>query len=82
MDGRQRAYDNIYIEAHSQIRGGVPPRLPGGDGEGVLAPFTLRLYNDSRPHQALGYRTPAEVYGVRDGPTDRSDSRDPRMSPP
>jgi putative transposase len=24
----------------------------------------FRFYNDERPHQSLGYRTPAAVYGV------------------
>ena len=29
--------------------------------------FCLRFYNDQRPHQALGYRTPAEVFHGEQG---------------
>ena len=65
MDGRGRALDNIFIErfwrtlkyediyikAYDTV-----PRLMGGLG--AYFPF----YNHERPHQSLGYRTPAEVY--------------------
>ena len=33
----------------------------------------FRLYNNQRPHQALGYRTPAEVFhGAGNAPTEES----------
>lgn len=70
MDGRGRALDNIfserfwrtvkyediYIKEYDTV-----PSLMGGLGD--YFPF----YNNERPHQSLGYRTPAEVYWARDG---------------
>lgn len=68
MDGRGRALDNIYIERfwrsakyeniYIKEYGTVPSLM---DGLGEYFPF----YNDERPHQSLGYRTPAEVYWGR-----------------
>jgi len=68
QDGRGRALDNvfverlwravkyedIYIKDYEQV-----PELESG----LTAYFPF--YNEERPHQSLGYRTPAEVYGVR-----------------
>ena len=65
MDGKGRFLDNIFIErlwrslkyeevfikaygSVAEARGGI-----GG---------WLGFYNDERPHQALGYRTPREVF--------------------
>lgn len=65
MDGRGRAYDNIFIERfwrslkYEDIylhRYETVPALTSG----VTAYLTL--YNNERPHQSLGYRTPAELY--------------------
>jgi putative transposase len=67
MDGRGRAFDNIFIERlwrtvkyeDVYIHGYETPaeaRL----GLGRYFPF----YNFQRLHQALDYRTPAEVYGI------------------
>lgn len=70
MDGVRRAYDNIFVERLwrslkyeevclrdyamvTEARRGI------GDW--------FEFYNHRRPHQALNYRTPAEVYGIRDG---------------
>ncbi len=65
MDGRGRAYDNIFVERlwrsvkheHVYLHG------HGTVGE-LLAGLTeyFVLYNAERPHQALGNRTPDEVY--------------------
>jgi putative transposase len=67
MDGVGRAYDNIFVERlwrslkYEQVYlheyGNV---LEARRGIGGWFDF----YNHRRPHQALDYRTPAEVYGV------------------
>jgi putative transposase len=65
MDGRGRALDNVFVErlwrslkyeevylkAYRNVR-----EMEAG----LVGWFTF--YNDERPHQGLGYRTPAEVY--------------------
>jgi putative transposase len=67
MDGRGRAFDNIFIERlwrsvkyeevyiHDYQ---IPAEARLGLGR------YLNFYNQERPHQALAYRTPAEVYGL------------------
>ena len=65
MDGRGRAFDNIFIERlwrsfkyediYIKEYDSVPLLFSG-----VSAYF--RLYNFDRPHQHLAYRTPADVY--------------------
>jgi putative transposase len=65
MDGRGRALDNIFTERlwrtikydHVYLHDYESPR----QCRQLLGAF-LRRYNDQRLHQALGYRTPAEVY--------------------
>jgi putative transposase len=66
MDGRGRALDNVFVERlwRSVKYEEVYLRDYGGmkdaqRGLGEYFPF----YNEQRPHQALGYRTPATVYG-------------------
>jgi putative transposase len=44
-------YEEVYLREY---------RTPRQAREGVGQ--YLALYNDERPHQALGHRTPAEVY--------------------
>ena len=65
MDGRGRALDNVFVERlwrtvkyeDIYIRGyGAVPELHRGLGR------YFGFYNDERPHQSLGYRTPAAVY--------------------
>jgi putative transposase len=65
MDGKGRCLDNVFVERlwrsvkyeDIYINGyGAVPELEGGLGR--YFPF----YNEERPHQALDYRTPAEVY--------------------
>ena len=51
-------YEDIYIKDYETV-----PELESG-----LAAY-FRFYDEERPHQSLGYRTPAEVYraGFRGG---------------
>jgi putative transposase len=66
MDGRGRALDNVFVErlwrsvkyeeVYLQDYGGM------GDAQRGLGRY-FRFYNEERPHQALGYRTPRCAYG-------------------
>lgn len=72
MDGRGRAFDNIFIERlwrsvkyeevylHDYQ---TPAEARLGLGQ------YFEFYNHQRPHQAMDYRTPAEIYGL--APTGR-----------
>lgn len=67
MDGRGRAYDNIFVErlwrsvkyeeVYLHEYQTVAEAVYGLDQY-------FGFYNDERPHQSLNYRTPAEVYGA------------------
>ena len=65
MDGRGRAHDNIFTERlwrsvkYEEVYL-KEYRSPREAREGLRR--YLEFYNNRRPHQALGYRTPAEVY--------------------
>ena len=67
MDGRGRAHDNIFIERlwrsvkYEDLYLKDYASVPDLDA-GLEAYF--RFYNHERPHQSLGYRTPAEVHGA------------------
>lgn len=65
MDGRGRAFDNIFTERlwRSVKYEEVYPKDYGDVDEARrnLAAY-FELYNTARLHQALGYRTPAEVH--------------------
>jgi len=70
MDGRGRAYDNIFIERlwwsvkHEEVY------LRDYDSVTAAREWLGRyfgFYNYDRPHQSLGWRTPATVYGATDG---------------
>jgi putative transposase len=68
MDGRGRALDNVFIE---RLWRSLKYELiyPGDFASGEeLFPALERyfhFYNHLRPHQALGYRTPAELFPHR-----------------
>ena len=73
MDGRGRCYDNIFVERLWRTVKYEEVFLrdyadPVEARQGLRAYF--RFYNAQRPHQALDYRTPAEVYfaGYSAGP--------------
>ena len=70
MDGVRRAYDNIFVERlwrslkyeEVYLRDyGMVLEARRGIGD------WFEFYNHRRPHQALKYRTPAEVYGIKIG---------------
>ena len=65
MDGRGRALDNIFVERLWRTVKYEEVYLkdygtPGEARQGLEEFF--QLYNGQRPHQALGYQTPATVY--------------------
>ena len=65
MDGRGRCYDNIFVERLWRTVKYEEVYLKDY-GEPLEARRELSeyfgFYNEERPHQALEYRTPAEVY--------------------
>ena len=69
MDGRGRAIDNVFIERlwrsvkYEEVY--LRDYPDGWQAEASLATY-FRFYNEERIHQALGYRTPWEVYRERD----------------
>jgi len=68
MDGRGRALDNVFIE---RLWRSLKYELiyPGDFTSGADLFHALdryfRFYNHRRPHQALGYRTPADLFPHR-----------------
>jgi putative transposase len=64
-DGRGRALDNVFVERlwrsvkYEDIYIKDYERVP--DLESGLTAY-FQFYDEERPHQSLGYRTPAEVY--------------------
>jgi len=70
MDGRGRAFDNIFIERlwrtvkYEDIY--LKDYSTGGALHTGLTHY-FHFYNEERPHQSLGYRPPAEVYALRSG---------------
>ena len=65
MDGRGRAIDNVFIERlwrsvkYEEVY--LKDYATGWEAEDSLGSY-FRFYCDERIHQALGYRTPAELY--------------------
>jgi len=68
MDGRGRALDNVFVERlwrsvkYEEVY--LKDYQNGWEAEASLESY-FRFYNQERIHQALGYRTPAEVYAER-----------------
>jgi putative transposase len=68
MDGRGRALDNVFIERlwrsvkYEEVY--LRDYTDGWHAEASLATY-FRFYNNERIHQALGYRTPLEIYRER-----------------
>jgi len=65
MDGRGRLYDNIFVERlwrsvkYEEVYLHDYKIVP--EARTQLSAY-FEFYNDERPHEALGYRTPHEVY--------------------
>ena len=65
MDGRGRVYDNIFVERlwrsvkYEEVY--LHDYQTVAEARTHLAAY-FEFYNDERPHEALGYRTPHEVY--------------------
>jgi putative transposase len=73
MDGRGRWLDNVFVERlwrslkYEEVHlkayaNGLEARIGIGQW--------LRFYNESRPHQALGYQTPAATWAAEVSPVD------------
>lgn len=65
MDGRGRFFDNIFIERLWRTVKYEDIYLKGYETVPALATGLgdyFQLYNFDRPHQSLGYRTPADVH--------------------
>ena len=68
------------VVAHGEVRGGVPESLrQRGEARRELGAY-FRFYNDQRPHQALGYKTPGEVFSEGTAPQNE-ESTAQRWSP-
>jgi len=72
MDGRGRAMDNIFVERlwrsvkYEEVYLNDYEQVP--EAVRNLRKY-FRFYNQERPHQALGYQTPAAIYfGKPKGP--------------
>lgn len=65
MDGRGRVYDNIFVERfwrsvkYEEVYLHDYETVP--EARRRLSDY-FAFYNEERPHEALGYRTPHEVY--------------------
>ena len=65
MDGRGRALDNVFVERlwrtvkYEEVY--LKDYLRVFDLEDGLTTY-FRFYNEQRPHQALGYKTPHHMY--------------------
>ena len=65
MDGKGRALDNVFVERlwrtvkYEEVY--LHDYANGAECHAGLGAY-LKFYCDERPHQALAYRTPAEVY--------------------
>ena len=76
MDGKGRYRDNIFVERlwrtvkYEEVY--LKAYTSTSEARRELGAY-FRFYNNQRPHQALGYRTPAEVFHqVRNAPSEES----------
>jgi putative transposase len=70
MDGKGRYTDNLFIERlwrtvkYEEVY--LKAYASGREARAEIDAY-FRFYNTQRPHQALGYRTPAEVFNCQTG---------------
>ena len=76
MGGKGRYSDNIFVERlwrtvkYEEVY--LKAYTSGSEARRELGAY-FRFYNNQRPHQALGYRTPADVFHqVRNAPAEES----------
>jgi putative transposase len=68
MDGKGRVFDNIFTERlwrsvkYEEVY--LKAYKDGWEAQQSMGQYFV-FYNTSRPHQALGYQTPAEVYRAK-----------------
>ena len=79
MDGKGRYRDNIFVERlwrtvkYEEVY--LKAYANASETRRELGAY-FRFYNNQRPHQALGYRTPAEVFhGSGNAPAEESKTR-------
>ena len=79
MDGKGRYSDNIFVERlwrtvkYEEVY--LKAYTDGRQAKADLDAY-FHFYNNQRPHQALGYRTPAEVFNGNSAQSDeRSEER-------
>ena len=77
--GKGRYADNIFVERlwrsvkYEEVH--LKAYASGGEAKRELDAY-FRFYNNQMPHQALGYRTPAEVYQHRpEAPDEKNPGR-------
>ena len=84
MDGKGRYQDNIFVERlwrtvkYEEVY--LKAYASAGEARRGLGAY-FRFYNDQRPHQALGYRTPGEVFSEGPAPLNNEESTFGRRSP-
>ena len=73
MDGKGRYSDNIFVERlwrtvkYEEVY--LKAYIDGRQAKDGLEAY-FHFYNTQRPHHALGYRTPAEVFKGDSAPSD------------
>ena len=79
MDGRGRALDNVFVERlwrSVKYKEAYLRDYTGGREAQSRWGADFRFVNHERPHQSLGDRTPAELYGVRSSSRQRRHTTD------
>ena len=85
MDGKGRCMDNVFIERLWRSLKYEEVYLHAyetvGEAKAGIGSW-ISFYNVSRPHQALGYRTPTQVFTGTAGAVDMMDNADALTTSP